>query len=366
MKYQYVVYALGICLLGCGSDDAGGNPNNVDESSQTSDASMVRPSPTSIENPPAETSGGQVALQSNMNQAGGEASPETSGERADLGGTHRADSPDTGGRMNGVALGMGGQSVGPMGGLTAGMPANGGALSGLAGQPSNGGQVMEPAQGDDIFPPAAGVLTQLEMNGTVLDTSGNGNHATLIGEMNGRFVNTPFGQGITVTGGTNGFNWRYIGNGGLQAPFTIEIVVTVQQTDGMWGKIVGHDATDWTGIWFETVRNRLELWPNSAQIEDHLDTAGQNIIGSRLYLALRSSADNQIELLVNGAVTDSSDISDGLNLPNPLLVFFQDRFPGGNNNNVTGVIDAIRISQVLRTNNEISAVNAHLNTRQPQ
>ena len=365
MKYQSIVYAFGICLLGCGSDDANGNANDVDRASQIRDASMSQPSSTPIENDPTQTLGGQTATPSNTNPAGGRVSPETSGERADLGGVPRAGSPETGGRIN-AAPGMGGQSVGPVGGATAGMPATGGAPSALAGQPSNGGQAMEPAQGDDIFPRAAGVLTQLEMNGTVLDTSGNDNHATLIGVMNGRFVNTPFGQGITVTGGTDGFNWRYIGNGGLQAPFTIEIVITVQQTDGMWGKIVGHDATDWTGIWFETVRNRLELWPNSAQIEDHLDTAGQNIIGSRLYLALRSSADNQIELLVNGAVTDSSNLSDGLNLPNPLLVFFQDRFPGGNNNNVTGVIDAIRISQVLRTNDEIAAVNAHLNTRQPQ
>lgn len=201
--------------------------------------------------------------------------------------------------------------------------------------------------GTTIFPVDPDTLASFELNGDSSDSSGNGRHATLLG---GEFVSTHYGQGLHVLFRSfqgvpqpMGLDWSGFASL-LVHPYTIEMVLTPKTTD-CFHKLFSFEDND-DGGWYYC--DGFAAYPNP------------NIGGSQLpsdllhYLAVVSTAADQVDVYFQGALLGSTGAA--FAAPPPEIILFQDDTATGRSEQIDAVIDAVRISQVARSAQEIAAL----------
>lgn len=198
-----------------------------------------------------------------------------------------------------------------------------------------------------VFQSDPSTLALLELNGDVLDTSGNARSPTLIG---GTFEATSWGMGLRLTADPQGLDWSAYA-ALLTPPYTIEMVVTPTSVD-CWGKLLGAGDADDNG-WYYC--NGFQAFP-SAEITDAGITAG-----TRHYVALVSTDTLNVDVYFQGVKIGSTAAP--FTAPLSAAIFFRDDSVSTRDEIFRGVVEAVRISSVSRTSTEIAAVQAHLATR---
>ncbi|MGE0869406.1 MAG: LamG-like jellyroll fold domain-containing protein [Kofleriaceae bacterium] len=198
-----------------------------------------------------------------------------------------------------------------------------------------------------VFEPDANTLALLELNGDVSDSSGNARDATLIG---GTFESTSWGMGLALPGTQpQGFQWT--DHAGLLAhPYTVEMVVTPTDT-ACFQKLFGAKNNMDAG-WYYC--DKFDAYPNEA--------IGPSLVANeRHYFAIVSRSATEIDVYVNGAFIGSTDAS--FSAPPMAAIFFRDD-THTDDENLTGVVDAVRISNIARSESEIESVADRL-AKQP-
>lgn len=198
------------------------------------------------------------------------------------------------------------------------------------------------------FPPADNVTALFEFNNNVEDSSGNNRHATLIG---GGFAPTPCGIALSVNrDGTDvGLDWSAHA-ALLSHPFTIEMVVTPLETSS-YAKLFSGDDSDDRGWYYHNQGFRSYPTDSLGQ--------GQILPGERHYFAFVSTSNQEMNVYFQGTLLGTAQI----NVDQPFVnaVFFRDDAATGRGEQLTGNIDALRISSVSRSAEEIAAAQQHLN-----
>jgi hypothetical protein len=199
-------------------------------------------------------------------------------------------------------------------------------------------------QTDDIepvFPSTPNVLAEFDFNNNVEDSSGNDRDAVLIG---GEFVPTRFGLGLRVGGVSNsGIDWSNYANL-LVHPYSIEMILTPQQTSS-WRKLFSFDDSRDAGWYYRS--EGIQAYPNP------VIGSGQVKPNELHYLAFVSTAPDQIDVYFQGELLGSTNAS--FTTPPVQAIFFKDDTATGGEN-LEATIEALRISDVARTSDEIAAV----------
>ena len=216
---------------------------------------------------------------------------------------------------------------------------------------SKGQLPLRERSADHVFPPATGVLAQLELNGDVKDSSGNGRDARLMG---GTFVPTRRGQGLDLGGAqTAGIDWSVYANL-LTEPFSIEMVLTPTAT-ATYAKLFGPmDSAD-EGWYYRS--QGIDVYPRSV-----LAGPGSMRPNERHYLAFVSSGPGRMDVYFQGQKISTAPITfRGASH----ALFFVDDTQTGRSERVHGVVEALRISGVSRSPAEIAEVQRRLESPSP-
>ncbi|MGE0551343.1 MAG: LamG-like jellyroll fold domain-containing protein [Kofleriaceae bacterium] len=198
-----------------------------------------------------------------------------------------------------------------------------------------------------VFESDAETLAVFELNGDVMDSSANARHATLIG---GTFEATSWGMGLSVPGSqAQGFQWNdYAGM--IEHPYSIEMVVTAKDT-ACFKKLFGAKNNLDAG-WYYC--DKFDAYPNAA-------IGPELAANERHYFAIISRSASDIDVYLNGSFIGSTDA--GFDAPPMAAIFFRDD-TNTDDENLTGVIDAVRISSVARSESEIETIADRL-AKQP-
>lgn len=197
-----------------------------------------------------------------------------------------------------------------------------------------------------IFPDAPNVLALFEFDGNVSDSSGNGNDAVFIG---GRYVSTPLGQGLKLSQGeAGGIDWSAHASQ-LVHPYTVEIVLTPQNTAN-WKKLFSFDDQSDNGWYY--LNDGIQAYPHAV--------LGQGeVIGNQLhYLAFVSTAADQVDVYFQGELIGSTPAT--FTAPPTQAIFFKDDTITGGSEGLEAVVEAVRISSQTRTLEEMAAVQTLL------
>ena len=207
---------------------------------------------------------------------------------------------------------------------------------------------------DHIFDVGApGTWAQFEFNGGSQDVSGLGHDGTLIG---GDFVDTEFGQGLRVGDASHGFDWsRY--SAALAHPYTIEMVLTPSEDSATFSKILSPDDEVEDG-WY-LYSEGFRTYPINGR------TAGEDMMpfGQRSYLAIVSVSPTEVNVYVNGQSVTDTPIDSQLDISPDAAIFFRDDGPTSRYETLHAVIDALRISSVSRTAEDVFEVQRRLDER---
>ncbi|MBI3961401.1 MAG: hypothetical protein HY335_01510 [Deinococcus sp.] len=205
----------------------------------------------------------------------------------------------------------------------------------------------------DVFLSALGVLATFEFNGNARDSSGNGRDALLIG---GEFVPTAWGQGLHVLpGGPTGIDWSAFANL-LVFPYTVEIVLTPQDTTD-FRKLFSFDDTVDMGWYY--YNEGISAYPEPEV------GVGQVLAGERHYIAFVSTALDVVDIYFQGAFLGTSGATFTTPPPPPQVIFFRDDVVTDREEQLDAVVEALRISGVTRTPAEIAAVQQRLESPNP-
>jgi hypothetical protein len=188
----------------------------------------------------------------------------------------------------------------------------------------------------------ASVVAKFEFNGNVLDSSGNGNHARLIG---GQFIQTSGRQSLHVTGpAPAGLDWSDHANL-LVHPYTIEIVLTPRAT-APWGKLFGFDDANDNGWYYKS--QGIQVYPHAVL------GSGEVRGNERHYLAFVSTDPSTVAVYFQGKYLGTTKAS--FKAPPPQAIFFRDDSRTNRSEQIDAVVEEVRISKVARTSEEIAAV----------
>lgn len=202
------------------------------------------------------------------------------------------------------------------------------------------GSTPTQAAQDSFFPPASNVLAQFEFINNSLDSSGNNRHATLIG--GATYTTTTCGTGLQLDTIGEGLDWSIYANL-LVHPFTIEMILTPTQTTN-YARLFNFDDNNDNGWYYAT--QGIQAYPNPVL------GAGTVLPNQRHYIAFVSTSTTNMDVYFQGALLGNTGIVFSQPIPN--AIFFKDNVAG--NEQMLGVVDAMRISSVSRTPAEIAAV----------
>ncbi|PRQ02668.1 hypothetical protein ENSA7_54970 [Enhygromyxa salina] len=197
---------------------------------------------------------------------------------------------------------------------------------------------------DELFSADEDTLAILELNGDANDSSGNERHAMLIG---GSYVDTAWGQGLSLPQMTQqGLSWTaHVAD--LVAPYTIELVLTPAQTTCFQRLYTFNSMSDHG--WYYC--SGFASYPNG--------TIGQQFpVNQRQYLALVSTDDTTLDVYVDGVLLGSTPT--GFTTPSGHAEFFNDDADNLHFEELLGVVEAIRISSVARTEQEFIDIQARI------
>lgn len=205
--------------------------------------------------------------------------------------------------------------------------------------------VRSPAASIFIFPNDTHTLALFRLNGDVQDASGNGRHATLI---SGAFTSTPLGQGLQLSGHSDGdgqgFHWNAYAHL-LVHPYTIEMIVTPEETQS-YRKLFSFDDGGDPGWYYRG--EGITAYPYERLGE------GLALPNERHYLAFVSLDNETIEVYLQGVSIGTTEAS--FTAPPTHAVFFNDDATTSRLEQLSGVVDEVRLSNVARTAVEIQAV----------
>ena len=194
----------------------------------------------------------------------------------------------------------------------------------------------------EVFGTDANVLAKFKFNGSVMDNSGNGRDAILLG---GRFVQTAWGQGLHVFGsGQIGIDWSKYANF-LIPPYTIEMILTTSSTNP-WGKLFSFDDTNDNGWYYKD--EGIQSYPHPVLAR------GKVRAGERHYFAFVSTQPSTMNVYYQGRHIGST--STGFKAPPAQAIFFRDDTRTNRREQIDAVVEALRISKVARTPQEMQAV----------
>lgn len=202
---------------------------------------------------------------------------------------------------------------------------------------------------NQVFEIDSNVLARFEFNGNVNDSSGTGRHARLLG---GEFVKTPWGQGLHVSR-TNetGIDWSTFANL-LVPPYTIEIVLTPSAT-GNWGKLFSFEDANDRGWYYKD--KGIQAYPHPVR-------GGGKVHGNEQhYLAFVSTGPRTVDVYFQGSLIGPTDAS--FQAPPRQAIFFRDDTRTGRQEQIDAVVEALRISNISRTPDEIAAMQRRLTSR---
>ncbi|MCA9686644.1 MAG: hypothetical protein KC457_31045, partial [Myxococcales bacterium] len=187
----------------------------------------------------------------------------------------------------------------------------------------------------DLFSSDDDTLAIFELNGDTNDSSGNDRNAMLLG---GNFVDTAWGQGLQVPGmAPQGFDWTAFTDL-LVPPYTIEMVLTPEQT-GCYQRLYSwNDNTD--AGWYYC--GGFQTYPSPP-------LGPQFPANERHYLTMVSVDGTALDVYYNGTLRGTTVT--GFTAPGVNAIFFKDNING--TEQVEGVIEAVRLSSVARTDQEI-------------
>lgn len=197
-----------------------------------------------------------------------------------------------------------------------------------------------------IFPEAPGTLALFEFNDNVSDLTDNGRDATLLG---GTFVPTDLGRGLQVgKEDPTGIDWSTYANL-LEHPYTVEMILTPEGTSS-WGKLFSFDDGRDFGWYYRS--QGIQAYSNPVV------GAGQVLPGERHYIAFVSTAPDAIDIYFQGTFLGSTNAS--FTAPPIQAIFFRDDSGTGRSEQLQGIVDALRISGVTRTPEEIAFVQQQI------
>ncbi|MGB5048237.1 MAG: hypothetical protein WBO46_04845 [Caldilineaceae bacterium] len=201
----------------------------------------------------------------------------------------------------------------------------------------------------DILPNDAHTLALFPLDGSTQDTSGNNRHATLIG---GTFITTTVGQGLqitgTVSGDGQGFQWNAYANL-LVHPYSIEMIVTPNRTSS-YAKLFSFDDSQDSGWYYQG--NGIAVYPNASL------GAGKAQPNERHYIAFVSLDNENIEVFLQGVSIGTT--ANSFTSPPGQAIFFNDDSGTGRGEQLTGVVEYVRISNISRTPTEMQAIRNRL------
>jgi|HigsolmetaAR206D_1030411.scaffolds.fasta_scaffold05090_3 hypothetical protein len=198
-----------------------------------------------------------------------------------------------------------------------------------------------------IFPPADNVLGLFEFENDVKDSSGNGRDLTLIG---GSIVSSRCSSGLKIEQtAVAGVEWNAYASL-IEHPYTIEMVLTPEDTLH-WRKLFSFDPNLDDGWYY--YQNGIQAYP-------HEVFGSPDVRENQLhYIAFVSTSPSTIDIYFQGQLIGSSDAA--FTAPPSHAVFFQDD-SAVPEENFSGIVEAMRISSVSRTPEEIAAVQERLNS----
>lgn len=224
----------------------------------------------------------------------------------------------------------------------------------------------------DVFESDADTLAIFELNGDVLDSSGNGRDATLLapfadagidaGDPANRFVDTEWGQGLSFVDTDSvdrpwGFDWSQYASE-LDDTFTIEMVLVPTASDCYQRLFAFEDQND--DGWY-LCDGVTSYFGTSYSVALPLADGGpaEVIVDERHYLAfvvhaalnVDANVQSEVDIYLDGALLGT--VTAAFLSPPTEAIFFED-FGGGEQ--FDGVVDSVRISNGNRSAAEIAAV----------
>ena len=198
---------------------------------------------------------------------------------------------------------------------------------------------------DVFFPTDPSTLAIFEFNGDVLDSSGNGRHATLLDPAS-TYVTSVYGQGLVlprIDNQAQGIDWSpYAAL--LTPPYTVEVLV--HPTDiNSWKRLFTHDDQDDNGLYY--FDGGLQNYPDAP-----LD--GVSLPADTLHCLAWSAPEipaNALDLYLDGDYL--GQVGRSYDVPAQAWFFMDDMVVP--NENILGHVDAMRISNVARTGTELAA-----------
>jgi hypothetical protein len=165
----------------------------------------------------------------------------------------------------------------------------------------------------DIFPMgAANVVAQFELNGNVVDASGNGRDLVLLG---GQFQETAFGQGLGLSNEDHGLDFSAYANQ-IRHPYTIEFVFTPDAASPIYAKLFSPNDDSEDGWYLR--EEGFRPYP----IEGGVSGPETMPFGQRAYLAVVSTAVHEVRVYVNGVQVSDDVVNAQFEAPPANAVFF--------------------------------------------
>ena len=207
---------------------------------------------------------------------------------------------------------------------------------------------------DDVFSIDTDTLARLELNGTTLDSGDFGADAVLYGAgLNTEFVSSQFGRGLAISApGAVGVDWTEHA-ARLVPPWTIEMVLQVTPAQNpLTKRLFTPDLTN-DGGWY---------WQSLLRFPPGNPVLGNAPITEKLEYFVFASADGTtMDVYEDGAPLGTVGTQFGPGAPVNALFFKDDR-----SDDYIGLVDALRISSLVRSQQDIDAVQARLQTRRPE
>ncbi|WP_191282784.1 fibronectin type III domain-containing protein [Pseudolysinimonas yzui] len=208
---------------------------------------------------------------------------------------------------------------------------------------------------DVFFPSDPATLAIFEFNGDVLDSSGNGRHATLL-DPSATYVASTYGQGLVlprIDDQAQGIDWSAYASL-LTPPYTVEVLVHPTDIDS-WKRLFTHDNLDDNGLYY--FDGGLQNYPDAP-------LAGVSLPADTLHCLAWSAPEtpvNTLDLYLDGDYL--GQVGRSYAVPTQAWFFMDDLSVP--NENILGHVDAMRISNVARTGTELADACAASNTGTP-
>lgn len=208
------------------------------------------------------------------------------------------------------------------------------------------------AASTNFFPVDENTLAIFEFNGNVQDSSGNNRHATLL-NASSTYSTSTFGQGLVLPNQSNvyqGIQWNAY-KSLLVAPYTVEVLVFPEDVED-YARLFTHDTLDDDGLYY--YQGTLINYPDDG-------LSGVSLASSTLHClawAAPASPANKLNLYLDGDYL--GQVNRAYDEPS-IAHFFMDNTENAPNENILGYVDAMRISNVVRTNAELASVCAASN-----